>query len=234
MAFDLRKLTVKATEAIQRTQELAEANQHRIMRPLHLLKALLDEQQGIVRPLLQKMGAPVAQLNTMVEGEFKRLPQSTGSGDEPVGAGSELVKVLTAAQKQADSMGDEFTSTEHLLIALTQVEDQAKRLLHLNGIEQSDVLEAIKAIRGGQKVQDQNPEEKYQALEKYGRELVDLARQGKIDPVIGRDTEIRRVIQVLSRRRKNNPVLIGEPGLGRRPLWKVWPTALCWETFLRI
>lgn len=215
MAFDPRKLTVKATEAIQRTQELAEANQHRIMRPLHLLKALQDEQQGIVRPLLQKMGAPVAQLNTMVEGELKRLPQSTGGGDEPVGAGSELVKVLTAAQKQADSMGDEFTSTEHLLIALTQVEDQAKRLLHLNGIEQSDVLEAIKSIRGGQKVQDQNPEEKYQALEKYGRELVELARQGKIDPVIGRDTEIRRVIQVLSRRRKNNPVLIGEPGVGK-------------------
>ncbi len=215
MAFDPRKLTVKATEAVQRAQDLAEKRQHRLMRPLHLLKSLLDEQQGIVKPLLQKMGVPFAQLVSMIDGELGRIPQSSGSTDEPVGAGSELVKVLNAAQKQAESMGDQFTSTEHLLIALTQVDDQAKRLLHLNGIEQSDVLEALKVIRGGQTVQDQNPEEKYQALEKYGRELVELARQGKIDPVIGRDTEIRRVIQVLSRRRKNNPVLIGEPGVGK-------------------
>ncbi|MBL8818817.1 MAG: ATP-dependent chaperone ClpB [Planctomyces sp.] len=215
MAFDPRKLTVKAAEALQRAQDLAEKRQHRLMRPLHLLKSLLDEQQGIVKPLLQKMGVPLAQLVSMIDGELGRIPQSSGSADEPVGAGSELVKVLNAAQKQAESMGDQFTSTEHLLIALTQVDDQAKRLLHLNGIEQSDVLDALKVIRGGQTVQDQNPEEKYQALEKYGRELVELARQGKIDPVIGRDTEIRRVIQVLSRRRKNNPVLIGEPGVGK-------------------
>ncbi len=123
--------------------------------------------------------------------------------------------MLNAAKKQADSMGDEYTSTEHLLVALTQVEDQAKRLLHLNGVDEADLLEAVKNIRGGQTVQDQNPEDKFQALEKYGKDLVVLAREGKIDPVIGRDTEIRRVIQVLSRRRKNNPVLIGEPGVGK-------------------
>ncbi|MEZ6042918.1 MAG: ATP-dependent chaperone ClpB [Planctomycetaceae bacterium] len=215
MAFDPGKLTVKASEAVQRSQQLAESRQHRILRPIHILKALLDEQQGIVKPLLQKMNVNLGQLTTMIEGELNRLPQSTSSGNEPVSAGSEAIRVLTAAQTQADSMGDQFTSTEHLLIGLTQVEDQAKRLLELNGVDQNDILEAVKDIRGGQTVQDQNPEDKYQALEKYGRELVALAREGKIDPVIGRDTEIRRVIQVLSRRRKNNPVLIGEPGVGK-------------------
>jgi ATP-dependent Clp protease ATP-binding subunit ClpB len=214
MAFDPRKLTVKAGEAIQRAQELAEQKQHRILRPLHLLKSLLEEQDGLVKPLLQKMGVPVPQLQRMIDSELGRLPQSTGS-QEPVGAGPEAMKVLNAAKKQADGMGDEYTSTEHLLIALTQVEDQAKRLLTMNGVEEKDLLEAVKSIRGGQTVQDQNPEGKFQALEKYGKDLVELARDGKIDPVIGRDTEIRRVIQVLSRRRKNNPVLIGEPGVGK-------------------
>ena len=214
MAFDPRKLTVKASEAIQRAQELAEKKQHRLLRPLHLLKSLLDEEGGIVMPILQKLGVKTAQLEKMVEGELQRLPQYPPN-DEPIGAGTDAVKVLNAAQKQADSMGDEYTSTEHLLIALTQVEDQVKRLLQMNGVEEKDVLEAVKSVRGGQTVQDQNPEDKYQALEKYGKELVELARQGKIDPVIGRDTEIRRVIQVLSRRRKNNPVLIGEPGVGK-------------------
>jgi ATP-dependent Clp protease ATP-binding subunit ClpB len=215
MAFDPSKLTVKAGEALQRAQQLAERRQHRLMRPIHILKSLLEEEQGIVRPLFQKMGVPLPQLTTMIDGELNRIPQSSGGNDEPAGAGSEAVKVLHAAQKQAESMGDQFTSTEHLIIALTQVEDQTKRLLQLNGVEQKDVLEALKTVRGGQTVQDQNPEDKYQALEKYGRELVALARQGKVDPVIGRDTEIRRVIQVLSRRRKNNPVLIGEPGVGK-------------------
>jgi len=214
MAFDPRKLTVKAGEAIQRAQELAEQKQQRILRPLHLLKSLLDEQDGLVKPLLQKMGVPMAQLQRMIDSEIGRLPQSSGS-QEPVGAGPEAMKVLNAAKKQADGMGDEFTSTEHLLIAMSQVEDQAKRLLSMNGVEEKDLLEAVKSIRGGQTVQDQNPEGKFQALEKYGKDLVELARDGKIDPVIGRDTEIRRVIQVLSRRRKNNPVLIGEPGVGK-------------------
>lgn len=214
MAFDPRKLTVKCAEALQRAQELAEQSSHRFLRPIHLLKSLIDEQDGLVRPLLQKLGVHLPQLERMVDGELSRLPQSSGS-QEPVGAGPEAVKVLNAAKKQADSMGDDFTSTEHLLIALAQVEDQAKRLLSLNGIEEKDLLEAVKTLRGGQTVQDQNPEDKFQALEKYGKDLVQLAREGKIDPVIGRDTEIRRVIQVLSRRRKNNPVLIGEPGVGK-------------------
>ena len=215
MAFDPRKLTVKASEAIQRAQELAEKKQHRILRPLHLLKSLLDEEGGLMTALLQKMNVKIPQLGKMVDSEIGRLPQSTSSTEEGINAGPEAMKVLNSAKKQADSMGDEYTSTEHLLIALTQVEDQAKRILALNAVEEKDLLEAVKTIRGGQTVQDQNPEDKFQALEKYGKDLVELAREGKIDPVIGRDTEIRRVIQVLSRRRKNNPVLIGEPGVGK-------------------
>ncbi len=214
MAFDPRKLTVKAGEAIQRAQELVEQKQQRFLRPLHLLKSLLEEPDGLMKPLLQKLGVAIPRLQQMVDGEISRLPQSSSTG-EPVGAGPEAMKVLNAAKKLADSMGDEYTSTEHLLVGLAQVEDQAKRLLSLNGVEEKDLLEAIKTIRGGQTVQDQNPEDKFQALEKYGKDLVQLAREGRIDPVIGRDTEIRRVIQVLSRRRKNNPVLIGEPGVGK-------------------
>lgn len=214
MAFNPEKLTVKAGQAIRHAQEMAETRGHRFVRPLHLLKSLLDESDGIMKPLLQRIGVNLGQLTSMVDGELDRLPQSTGSG-EPVGAGPEAVKVLNAAEKQARDMGDDYTSTEHLLIALTQVEDQAQRLLSLNAVNSTDILEALKRIRGGQSVTDQNPEEKYQALEKYGIDLVQAARDGKIDPVIGRDTEIRRVIQVLSRRRKNNPVLIGEPGVGK-------------------
>lgn len=214
MAFNPEKLTVKASEAIRNAQEMAETKSHRFIRPLHLMKALVDEDQGIVKPLLQKIGVNLGQLNSMVDSELGRLPETSGS-DEPIGAGPEAVKVLNAAAKQAAAMGDEYVSTEHLLIALTQVDDTAKRLLELNAINEADVLTALKDIRGGQTVTDQNPEDKYQALEKYGIDLVQSARDGKIDPVIGRDTEIRRVIQVLSRRRKNNPVLIGEPGVGK-------------------
>ncbi len=214
MAFNPEKLTVKASQAIRHAQELAENSSHRFIRPLHLLKALLEEDQGIMKPVLQRIGVNLGQLNSMVDGEIQRLPQSSG-GDEQVGAGPEAVKVLNAAEKQSRALGDEYTSTEHLLLALTQVDDQAKRLLELNAINEADILEALKEVRGGQTVTDQTPEEKYQALEKYGIDLVQAARDGKIDPVIGRDTEIRRIVQVLSRRRKNNPVLIGEPGVGK-------------------
>ena len=208
------KLTVKAQEVVQRAQQFAEDQGHAQLLPLHLLKALLDEEQGIVKPLMQKIGVNLGQLQSMVEGEVGRLPKVSGATTQ-VGISPILIKVLEAAQKQADAMQDAFVSTEHQLLALTQVDDQAKRLLELNGADEQDVLTALQAVRGGQQVTDQSPEEKYQALEQYGNDLVELARQGKIDPVIGRDAEIRRVIQVLSRRRKNNPVLIGEPGVGK-------------------
>jgi ATP-dependent Clp protease ATP-binding subunit ClpB len=214
MAFRFEKLTVKGQEALQRAQEIAEQHGHQQLMPLHLLKALLDEEQGIVRPLIQKIGANVGQLETMVASEISRLPKVSGTNVQPAAAPA-TVKVLEKAQQLADQMKDAFVSTEHLLLALAQSGDQVQRILDLNGIRQADVLSALKTVRGTQQVVDQSPEDKYQALQRYSTDLVQLARQGKIDPVVGRDTEIRRVIQVLSRRRKNNPVLIGEPGVGK-------------------
>jgi ATP-dependent Clp protease ATP-binding subunit ClpB len=214
MAYRLDKFTVKAQEALQRAQTLAQDHGHQQLQPLHILLAMLQEEQGIVKPLLQKIGTNVGQLEGIVDAELKRLPKISGGSGE-VGLSSGTTKILDMAQKTADQMQDSFVSTEHLLLALTKVDDQVKRLLDLNGVDEQDVLNALKAVRGGQKVTDQSPEDKYQALQKYGHDLVALARQGKIDPVIGRDTEIRRVIQVLSRRRKNNPVLIGEAGVGK-------------------
>lgn len=212
MAFRPDKLTVKAQEAIQSGQELAESQGNPQFVPLHLLKALLDEQQGIVRPLLEKIGIRVPQLRGIVDADLSKLPRASGG---QTGGSQAIKQVLDKAAAQADTMKDSFVSTEHLLLALTQVDDQAQRVLKLNGVTEADVLSALKSVRGTQQVTDQNPEEKYQALEKYGKDLVALARQGKIDPVIGRDQEIRRVIQVLSRRRKNNPVLIGDAGVGK-------------------
>ncbi len=214
MAFRFDKLTIKAQEAVQVAQKFAEDHGHQQLLPLHLLDALLKEEQGVVGPLMEKIGAQVGQLESMVESELNRLPKVSGTGYQ-IGAAPATMQLFEKAQQIADEMKDEFISTEHLLLALTQIDDQAKRLLELNGIEESNVLDALKTVRGEQRVTDQNPEDKYQALEQYGHDLVKLARQGKVDPVIGRDTEIRRVIQVLSRRRKNNPVLIGEPGVGK-------------------
>ncbi|MEX0704722.1 MAG: ATP-dependent chaperone ClpB [Planctomycetales bacterium] len=214
MPFRFDKLTVKSQEAVQRAQRLAEDRGHSELLPLHLLKSLLDEEQGIVRPLLEKIGANVGQLRSIVDAELNRLPKVSGAGRQ-VAAGPAIMKVFDAASALADRMKDSFVSTEHLLLALTQVDDPAKRLLAMHAVEEKDVLNALKTVRGTQKVTDPEPEGKYQALERYGKDLVELARRGKIDPVIGRDNEIRRVVQVLSRRRKNNPVLIGEPGVGK-------------------
>ena len=214
MTFRFDKLTVRAQNAVQRAQHLAEEKSHQQLQPLHLLKSLLDEEQGIIRPLFDRIGVNISQVQAMVDAELDRIPKVTGSGRQ-VALSPTTLKVLEQAQTQADQMQDSFVSTEHLLLALTQVEDQVQRLLKLNALDENDLLTALQDVRGGQQVTDQNPEDKYQALEKYGHDLVELARQGKVDPVIGRDTEIRRVVQVLSRRRKNNPVLIGEPGVGK-------------------
>jgi len=214
MAFRLDKLTVKGQEAFQKGHALAEEAQQRQLAPLHLLAGLLAEPDGIPRAILSKIGVNVSQLLSQVEGELKRLPSSSGSNVD-IAPSRELMQVLDAAQKLADGMQDQFVSTEHLLLALTKVDDGAKRLLQINGIEEADLTKAMQSVRGGHSVTDQHPEDKYQALLRYGKDLVELARQGKIDPVIGRDSEIRRVVQVLSRRRKNNPVLIGEPGVGK-------------------
>jgi len=213
MAVRFDKFTIKAQEAIQRAQETAADRGNPQIEPIHLLSALVAETDGIVRPILEKIGANRGQLEKIIDAELGHLPKASGGAMPGLGEG--VVKVLEAAQKQAEAMKDEFTSTEHLLLALTQVDTKAKSVLKLNAIDESAVLKALQAVRGSQRVTDQSPEGKFQALEKYGIDLVERAQQGKLDPVIGRDQEIRRVIQVLSRRTKNNPVLIGEPGVGK-------------------
>jgi len=210
MRFD--KLTIKAQEAVAQAQELARQRNHAEIKPLHLLAALLQEEGGVVTPLLQKLGARADRVQQVVESELQRLPSATGT---QVGVSRTLQDVFAQAQKEADRLKDEYVSTEHLLLGLTQVKSEASEVLSLNAVDHDGILTALKDVRGGQRVTDQNPEDKYQALQRYGRDLVEAARQGKLDPVIGRDEEIRRTMQVLSRRTKNNPVLIGEPGVGK-------------------
>jgi len=210
MRFD--KYTVKAQEAVQRSHELAQQADHAEVLPLHLLAALLREEDGVVAPLLAKLGANAQRITDIVARELERLPKATGT---QTGMSRSLQDVFNAAQKEADRLKDEFVSTEHLMLALSQVKSETKEILSVNGVNHDAILAALKDVRGGQRVTDQNPEGKYQALQRYGRDLVEMARQGKLDPVIGRDEEIRRTMQVLSRRTKNNPVLIGEPGVGK-------------------
>ena len=213
MAFQMDKLTIKAQEAIGGAQTVAAERGNPAVEPLHLLAALLAESEGIVAPVIGKIGVDRGRLAGMVESELGRFPKMSG-GSQPA-VSPALMKVLETAQKTAADMKDEFVSTEHLLLALTKIESKASSVLELNGIREKDVLGALQTIRGSSRVTDQNPEEKFQALDRYGIDLVARAQQGKLDPVIGRDQEIRRVIQVLSRRTKNNPVLIGEPGVGK-------------------
>lgn len=213
MVFSFDKFTIKAQEAVQRAQGLALDQGHPSIDPLHLLAALVAESDGIVRPILDKIGTDVSQLNNMIHSEIGRLPKVSG-GNVPQMTG-ELNQVLQQAVQESTSMKDEYVSSEHLILTLTKSSNKAKDLLQLNGIDEDDVLRAMQEIRGSARVTDQNPEDKFQALEKYGIDLVKQATAGKLDPVIGRDGEIRRVIQVLSRRTKNNPVLIGEPGVGK-------------------
>src|SRR5215475_14303813 len=213
MPFRFDKLTIKAQEAVARAQELAAEAGNPQIEPMHLLAALLAEDGGIVRPVLDKVGANVGQLEQIVESELKHLPKS--SGGAPPQPSQQLAKILDAAQAEADGMKDEFVSTEHLLLSLAGSKSKAQDVLQLNAITKDKLLGALQSVRGSARVTDQSPEGKFQALEKYGIDLVERAKAGKLDPVIGRDQEIRRVIQVLSRRTKNNPVLIGEPGVGK-------------------
>jgi len=214
MAFRFDKLTIKAQEAVAKAQSLATDRGNPEIDPLHLLAALLAEgEEGVIGPLLDRIGVNRRQLDTIVRSEMGHLPKI--SGGSPPGIGPPLHRVLDTAQAEADMMKDEFVSTEHLLLALTKVDSKAKNVLKLNAVTEQDILKALQSIRGSARVTDQNPEAKFQALERYGIDLTERARRGKLDPVIGRDQEIRRVIQVLSRRTKNNPVLIGEPGVGK-------------------
>ena len=213
MSFQFEKLTTKAREAVSTAQMTASAKGHVEITSLHLLHGLLNEDNGVVRPLLESMGSPVEQLQSIVDSELKRLPTSNNP-NQPA-ASRDLQTVLTNASEIMAAMGDEFVSTEHLLLACTTTDGKAQRILKLNAVDERSIRTAIENVRGNAKVTDQDPENKYQVLEKFTIDLVELARQGKLDPVIGRDEEIRRVIQVLSRRSKNNPVLIGQPGVGK-------------------
>ena len=214
MKFD--KLTLKSQEAIQTAQQLAQSNSNQEIHPCHLAKAILEQPEGIVVPVLQKMGFTPSLLLMECNRLIDQIPKVSGSGAGQIYASSDLSRVLDNSLAAAGQMQDEFVSQEHLFLAIIRdTHDPCANMLHGKGINEKNYLQALSAIRGSHRVTDQYPEEKFQALKKYGRNLTDSARLAKLDPVIGRDEEIRRVIQVLSRRTKNNPILIGEPGVGK-------------------
>ncbi|HHT9105365.1 MAG TPA: ATP-dependent chaperone ClpB [Candidatus Wujingus californicus] len=215
MKFD--KFTIKAQEAVQESQGLAESGRQQQIMAVHLLEALLTQEQGVIVPLLKKLGINTNEIFERTRASIDRLPQVSGSGAHGQAyVSAELRDIFNLAWEEAGKLKDEYVSTEHLLLALVGLKSaSAYEILSDAGVTKENVYIALKEIRGSQRVTDQNPEEKYRALERYSKDLVELARKGKLDPVIGRDDEIRRVIQVLSRRTKNNPVLIGEPGVGK-------------------
>jgi len=216
MPIRWEKFTVKAQEAVQRGNDLASEHGNPELVPLHLLAALLEDKEGIVQPVLEKIGiGPQATLNDTYR-EIERLPKVSGGGAAQAAMSKAANELLERSFKEAANFKDEYVSTEHLLLAITHLKrDAAQEILARHGATYDAILKALTSVRGSQKVTDQNPEAKYQALERYARDLTEQARRGKLDPVIGRDEEIRRVVQVLSRRTKNNPVLIGEPGVGK-------------------
>jgi ATP-dependent Clp protease ATP-binding subunit ClpB len=215
MAIRWDKFTLKAQEAVQRGNELTSEHGNPELMPLHVLAALLEDKEGIVPPVLEKIGiGPQSVLNEIYE-QLERLPKISGFAAQ-ASLSQAANQLLDRAFKEADTFKDEYVSTEHLLLAATQLKrDPAQEILARHGATHDAILKALTAVRGSQRITDQNPEAKYQALERYARDLTEQARRGKLDPVIGRDEEIRRVVQVLSRRTKNNPVLIGEPGVGK-------------------
>ena len=220
MAIQWDKFTVKSQQALQSAQGAAADNGNPEVLPLHLMAALLADKEGVVLPVLEKIGVAPAQLIGNIDAAIAKLPKVQGSAAQP-GLSNALTKVLDGAFKEAETFKDDYVSTEHLLLALARQRpsisqaEPAQLALTALGADHATMLKALQAVRGSQRVTDQNPEGKFQALEKYAKDLTEQARRGKLDPVIGRDEEIRRVIQVLSRRTKNNPVLIGEPGVGK-------------------
>jgi ATP-dependent Clp protease ATP-binding subunit ClpB len=216
MAFNANKLTEKAQEAIVSAQRLAEERQHTLLEPEHLLSTLIGQEGGVVPAVLEKLGVQPRTLLQQAHAAVSALPRMT-TAPAQVNVSNEIMRLLDAAQTEAERLKDDYTSTEHFLLALAddQSKGKAGQILRGAGVTRDRVYQALQQVRGGQRVTSQNPETTYQSLERYGRDLTELARTGKLDPVIGRDEEVRRVIQVLSRRTKNNPVLIGEPGVGK-------------------
>ncbi|HCV42322.1 MAG TPA: type VI secretion system ATPase TssH, partial [Bacteroidetes bacterium] len=214
--MNFNKFTIKSQEAVQNAQEIASSYSNQLIEAEHLLAALVQDSEGTVVPILQKIGANVNFIKIKINELIERLPKVTGVAVGTQSVSQSLGRVLENAQKQASDLRDEYISTEHILLAMVASRDSsASKLLTDQGVTTEAIYKVLKELRGSQRVIDQNPEDKYRALQRYGRDLNDLARRGKMDPVIGRDEEIRRVLQVLSRRTKNNPVLIGEPGVGK-------------------
>ena len=210
----LDKFTIKSQELVSQAQALASGRQHQQIEPEHLLAAMAAEKEGVAVSVFRKLGVSPASLSQNIAEVLERLPKVSGAGDVYISARSRAI--LEGAFSQAENMKDEYVSVEHILLSLlADKNSDAAKVLLKNGITTDAVLKVLQGLRGSQRITDPNPEEKYQALEKYSRDLTDLARRGKLDPVIGRDDEIRRIVQVLSRRTKNNPVLIGEPGVGK-------------------
>src|ERR1700683_5075703 len=215
MAIRWDKFTVKAQQAMQRAQQRAAELGHPELQPVPLLLALIEDREGVIPAVLEKIGVPTERLESDLHGIEEKLPRVAGAATQP-GVGQALNKALEQAFREAANFKDDYVSTEHLLLGIAhQKGDAAREALVAVGATHEAILKALTAVRGSQRVTDQNPEGKFQTLEKYAKDLTDLARKGKLDPVIGRDEEIRRVVQVLSRRTKNNPVLIGEPGVGK-------------------
>ncbi len=210
--MNLDKFTQKSQEAIFQAQEIAHEHQHQTIEPAHLLLALIRQEQGVVPAIVTRVSGSVNALRSELQNELDRKPRIQGANMDVSLAGP-TADLLTAAENYAKGMQDDYVSTEHILLALADSSEGP--LLASNGLTKDAILKALKAVRGSQRVTSENPETTYQSLEKYGRDLTDLARKGKLDPVIGRDEEIRRVVQILSRRSKNNPAIIGEPGVGK-------------------
>lgn len=211
--MNFNKLTLKAQEVVQTAQDAAASMQHAAIEPLHVLAAMVNDAQGIVSPILNKVGANLDYIRSKAEQLLAALPKVSGlTGTQLT---NDVQRIFQQAFTEAQGLSDEFVSTEHLLIAVAESRTSAGQLLKDQGVTREAIMKVLVEVRGNRRVTDQNPEDKYQALQRYARNLNDEARKGKIDPVIGREDEIRRVLQVLSRRTKNNPVLIGEPGVGK-------------------
>ncbi len=209
------RFTIKSQEALQAAVAVAASRQHTEAQPEHLLVALLEQPESVVGPVLRKLGARPETIRAELNAALDQFATITAGAKEP-STSRELMDILRLAEREAGKLNDEYISTEHILLAMTSAQaGEVAKILNRNGASHKNTLEAIEAVRGPHRVTDQSPEEKYQALQKFGRDLTQAAEDGKLDPVIGRDDEIRRVIQVLSRRTKNNPVLIGEPGVGK-------------------
>ena len=210
----LEKMTQKAQAAVAEAQRLAEQMNHGTVEPEHLLKALLEQEGGVVPAVINRIGVDPALLERSLDQALASLSRASGAAVQ-VGLGRDTASLLKEAETIAGNMRDEYISTEHLLLAMASSQHRVRQLLQRHGVDYNAIMQALAAIRGSQRVTSDSPESQYEALSKYGRDLTEEARKGKLDPVIGRDEEIRRVIQILSRRTKNNPVLIGEPGVGK-------------------